>query len=76
MNPERIVAEVSKNWREDVDPNADDTIARRFEHVIAVNKKRGYELESWKYQQTAYQHEGTGRILETIIAVFQTKGAR
>lgn len=70
MNPERIVAEVSKNWREEVAPDASDTIARRFEHVIAVNKERGYELESWQYQQTAYQHEGVGRILETIVAVF------
>lgn len=67
---ERIVAEVSKNWREEVEPDANDTISRRFEHVISVNNGRGYGLESWKYQQTAYQHEGSGRILETIIAVF------
>ena len=71
--PDRIVAEVTRNWRlEDHDPS--DTISAHFEHVIAFNDSRGYELESWQFQTSLVSHPSRYDVLiETIIAVFKRR---
>lgn len=60
--PQRIVAEAAKNW-----PAQDnELISQKFERIIAVNREKGYQLESWQYQAVV----GEKGITETIIAVF------
>lgn len=87
MKSTRIVAEITKNWGETTQdsayakpspelPDKPVLLSERFEHAIAVNKERGYELESWQYQKVAhpdqeYMHKTV--ISETIIAVFILK---
>ena len=68
--PRRIVAEVSTNWRRDT-TSPENILAARFEHVISVNRERGYELESWRFSQIEVE-EWT--LTETIIAVFVEAG--
>lgn len=69
--PERIVAEVTRNWPSD-DPN-NKLISQRFEGVIAVNVQLGYELESWRMSHTFVPPVGgfAPGIVETIVAVFK-----
>lgn len=67
-----IVGEVSKNW-----PNPDHTpIAVLFERLINKNLQRGYRLKDWKFdrQQTIDVQNGP-MLVETIIAVFELRGA-
>jgi hypothetical protein len=59
--PERIVAEVSKNW-----PGSDILLSERFEEVITDNAECGFALESWQLTSTSKGDELT----ESIIAVF------
>lgn len=75
--PERIVAEVSTNWR--ADGTRDPVItSRRFETIINHNREKGYELESWKMQttyspaqpMTSTRCGSVAWMNETIIAVF------
>lgn len=65
-DPHRIVAEISKTWIR----GASDTpglLCQKFEHVIEENRKRGYELEDWKFSQS---HLMPDQMVETIIAIF------
>lgn len=78
-DPERfIVAEVSMNWLNG-EPAALDrfpglnTIARRFEHVIAVNLERGYILRSFQLHRLM---TGADELNETIVAVFERERRR
>ncbi len=73
MKLEFIVAEVSKNWlRTDplVAPSQSDLLSERFEHVIEVNRQRGYELHSFQFNRI---YLDPGGMNETIIAVFRLK---
>ena len=67
--PDRIVAEVTRNWPSDGNP---ELLSTQFERVIGVNKARGYDLESWRLSQLHIpRHNGCGPgVCETIIAVF------
>lgn len=69
---ERIVSESTKNWVDGEVQHADELVSKRFEHIIDVNAKRGYELETWQYQKVAHDAPG-GRVIicETIIGVFR-----
>jgi len=73
--PDRIVAEVSKNWfqdEKDSPGNYGRLLCKQFEQVIDVNRNRGYALESWQLATAvtpATPKQGTA-INETIIAVF------
>lgn len=71
MNPQFIVAEVSKNWRngQEVRPGS-GLLAEQFEKVIAVNTERGYELLDWRLHRMMVAAE---EMNETIIAVFQRR---
>jgi hypothetical protein len=69
-DPHRIVAEISKTWT----GQTSDTrvfLSRRFEEVIEENRKRGYDLESWKFSQLWVPE--ARQAVETIIAVFVRK---
>ena len=75
-DPERIVAEISKNWRmvegewlraRHPDIDKPDLLCTRFETVIDHNQGRGYCLESWRIQSIIHEDILT----ETIIAVFR-----
>lgn len=77
-NPEYIVAEVSKNWSGGHFREGDrDTVSSRFEHVIAVNRGRGYELHSWQLHRITVPNADprvqVSTLNETIIAVFRRK---
>lgn len=64
--PERIVAEISRNW-----DNSETLLCNQFEKVIANNRERGYALESWQMQSVLIAD--SGEMNETIIAVFVKK---
>jgi hypothetical protein len=69
IDPEFIVAEVSKNWGPDSPPPTSQTcICGLFEKVIEHNRQRGYKLHSFQLHRllTAPEHMN-----ETIVAVFQ-----
>lgn len=58
----RIVAETTKNWTADqYGAGFLDTISHRFKKIIEYNAECGYDLESWQYQQSAYELEFTWR---------------
>jgi hypothetical protein len=62
-----IVAEVSKNWTNgrELEPGL---LAQRFEHIIEVNRQRGYRLQSFSLHRL---QTGPTEMNETIIAVFE-----
>lgn len=64
---EFIVAEVSKNWRREREESA-DLLSERFEHVIEVNRQRGYLLHQFALNQVMVSAD---EMTETIIAVFR-----
>ncbi len=63
-----IVAEVSKNW---IDGRSASPLllGQLFEHVIDVNRRRGYRLHSFQLHRLM---TGINQMNETIIAVFET----
>jgi hypothetical protein len=64
----RIVAEITRNWIAcKPEPEVKPLISQEFERIISVNAERGYELESWKFNQ--FISFGSS-LTETIIAVF------
>jgi hypothetical protein len=65
-DPEYIVAEITKNWR-DGRPETPGLISRDFEQVIEVNRRRGYVLHKMTLSQYS---PAPGELIETIIAVF------
>lgn len=67
LQPNCIVAEITKNW---VEGQSSDPllIGQKFEHVIEVNRGRGYHLRSYKLLQ---KQTGARALMETIIAVFE-----
>jgi hypothetical protein len=65
LNDTFIVAEISKNWRNNSPPV--DLLCQRFEKVINVNLERGYELQDWKLNVVALDDS----LNETIIAIFK-----
>ena len=69
--PERIVAEVTRNWGVKGDESK-TTLSERFEDVIEVNKWRGYKLESWQFCQVVVPvyPNAFPTMTETIVAVF------
>lgn len=67
--PLYIVAEISKNWIEDVHKGG--ILSEDFEDVIAANVKRGYDLHSWRLSQVVTDAKGVRVINETIVAVFK-----
>jgi len=81
-SPVFIVAEISKNWPEAIctaghlQPveSCEACAARktflceRFEHIIEVNRRRGYILVSFELNRIVPQ---PGQLNETIIAVFE-----
>lgn len=73
QDTEYIVAEVSKNWPELA--GEDDYprfISQRFEHVIEVNRQKGYRLDSWHLNRIPHLDGGAN---ETIVAVFRREEA-
>ena len=74
MIPQRIVAEISRNWdsclRQRMQPEK-PLLSQDFERVIEVNRKRGYALEEWKL----YSMITPSGLNETIIAVFVQRRA-
>lgn len=69
-----IIAEVSQNWIDGVAQPLDGVpvfISQRFEHVIAVNAKRGYCLADWHLSRLVVS---PNQINETIVAVFERRG--
>ena len=66
---DRIVAEVTRNWPDPRRGEIEPLLSQDFEQVIAVNKKRGYKLESWKMTAVGFPHY-QGHTVETIVAVF------
>lgn len=60
-----IVAEITKNWNENT--LIHDLIGQKFEAVININYKRGYNLSEWNL--TSVIKDGT--LIETIIAIFE-----
>ncbi len=77
MAPERIVAEISRNWRRGDNDESDMLLSQRFELVIGVNADRGYKLESWQFQSSLLNGHGPGFevLIETIVAVFRLREA-
>lgn len=75
--PERIVAEVCRNWSQGLHCG-DTLLSQRFERVIKINAERGYDLESWRFQTVftppiECKHNSypvAPYINETIIAIF------
>jgi len=65
---DRIVAEVTRNWKcgDDKYPPSKPLLSQQFEQVIETNKVRGYKLEDWKFQSVT----DTLGFCETIVAVF------
>lgn len=65
-----IVAEISKSWSGNFDENTplSQLIQNKFEDVINVNYKRGYNLQGWQFSNT-YNPDRL-ELNETIIAVF------
>lgn len=69
MTPRYIVAEISKNWH--VGQSATDAaefLSWMFEHIINVNRDRGYRLMSWQLHRMLVT---PWELNETIIAVFE-----
>lgn len=74
--PERIVAEVSKNYPAE----GPGLLSERFELVCKVNRDRGYDLESWQLSRVHVpprplpppddDAEQRSYLNETIVAVF------
>lgn len=74
--PERIVAEVTRNWVMGEARTEKPLISESFEMIVRVNAERGYVLESWKMNSTAFSEvakTGVQRpmLCETIVAVFR-----
>ena len=72
MKQKFIVAEITKNWKEQiwgVPPPVSDLISKKFEKLIDVNYERGYDLQEWKFNQFAHNNTLT----ETIIAIFKLR---
>jgi hypothetical protein len=69
--PERIVAEISRNWDNSENSHTKPLLCNQFEKVIANNRERGYALESWQMQSVLITD--SGEMNETIIAVFVKK---
>jgi hypothetical protein len=81
-SPVFIVAEISKNWPEAICTEGhlppfkdcaacaerETLLSQRFEHVIEVNRRRGYILVSFQLNRMVPQR---GQLNETIIAVFE-----
>ena len=72
-----IVAEVSKVWRgrrqgQWPTMQQSDLISGRFEHVINVNRDRGYWLHSFTLSQVI---TAADELTETIVAVFHKEPA-
>ena len=70
MEFESIVAEVSQNYFDGAPYQIDGMptgLAARFEHVIGVNRARGYTLRDWKLSRVV----AGMTINETIVAVFE-----
>lgn len=63
-----IVAEISQNWQDGVAIAGTPPICVQFEHVIAVNLRRGYRLHSFQLHRLLIEPDGMN---ETIIAVFE-----
>jgi hypothetical protein len=64
--PEFIVAEIVKTWPQ----TSPGLLCHRFEDVIEVNRRRGYELHAFTLSQLMTD---PGTLTETIIAVFRRK---
>ena len=62
-----IVAEISKNWPGQLN----EPLCVLFDRCIEANRKRGYKLHSWRFNQITLPGEFTNRMVETIIAVFE-----
>lgn len=70
---DRIVAEVTRNWPDPRRGEIEPLLSQDFEQVIAVNKKRGYKLESWSMSTVfvpGSDNQPLPGVLETIISVF------
>ena len=70
LNPDAvIVAEISKSWinGHEVTPGS-GLLAEQFEHVINVNRFRGYRLRDF---QIVTVMVSVNQMNETIIAVFE-----
>jgi len=64
-----IVAEISKNWIDDVPMSPESMLlAEQFEMVIDYNFKRGYTLHTFALNR---QMTSLNAMNETIIAVFR-----
>jgi len=63
-----IVAEISKNWRDDQPHTAGPLLAELFEAAIEHNRQRGYRLHSFQLHRLMTSINGMN---ETIIAVFE-----
>lgn len=63
-----IVAEISKNWINGESVTV-PMLCEQFEHVIDVNRRRGYRLHSFQLHRLRISDE---QMNETIIAVFET----
>lgn len=61
----RIVAEITRNWKGKDADLKEPLLSQRFEKIIVVNAKRGFVLESWKFQATQGEW-----LTESIVAVF------
>lgn len=83
LDPEFIVAEVSKNWvvpsqcpdrpQDNYPPDGKPFLCSQFENVINYNRGRGYRLHSFQLHRVM---TGDGVMNETIVAVFQRIGPK
>lgn len=65
--PDLLVGEISKTWIDGRGLKDDTPISAMFEHILEVNRNRGYWLHSWRFNRMMV---GPGALNETIIAVF------
>lgn len=66
-NPPFVVAEVSKTWINGRSFSA-GLLCQQFEHIIEVNRKRGYRLMQFSMHSVCPAPDS---LTETIVAVFE-----
>lgn len=68
-DPNTIVAEITRNWRNGITRD-NRFISKDFELIVEVNERRGYVLRTFSFSQLMTDDE---TLTETIIAVFDKK---